>query len=61
MDDKLDMDEKYLLQQSLWAEWYKEHVKSWVLLILNLHEKIQYLDSQSKLANIDREFIDKLK
>ena len=60
-DDTLDMDAKYLLQQTLWADWYKEHVKSWVLLILNLHEKIQYLDSQDKLNEIDKKFINKVK
>lgn len=60
MDDKLDMDEKYLLQQSLWPEWYKEHVKSWVLLILNLHEKILSLKQQWALEEINNDTLEKV-
>ncbi len=56
-DHKLSMDERYEQNETLWVEWNINRVKWGVLLIMNLHEKLKFLESTQELSWIDEDIL----
>ena len=51
------MDERYEQSEKLWVEWNMNRVKSGVLLIMNLNEKLKFLESTQELTGIDEDIL----